>query len=177
MRGKWCAQFDRGIALAATPVVKERSAAVNGSGVADQATTDYLLTANPARLAADTRGFALTFAPTNFAGAAIRRGVRTVAKARSGLGALEVLADERVTVPFNGLPRKVYARGHAPAVRWYADLTLPCGHAHTELLPSSKDGARTGFSRPERLRMRPPGTPVHTKTYGWQRRRVVPLPA
>ena len=80
MRGKWCAQFHRGVVLAATPVVKERSAAVNGSGVADQATTDYLLTATPARLAADTLGVALTFAPTNFAGATIGRGVRTVAK-------------------------------------------------------------------------------------------------
>ena len=46
----------------------------------DQATTDYLLTATPAQLAADTLGVALTFAPTNFAGATIGRGVRTVAK-------------------------------------------------------------------------------------------------
>jgi hypothetical protein len=46
----------------------------------DQATTDYLLTATPAQLAADTLGVAPTFAPANFAGATIGRGVRTVAK-------------------------------------------------------------------------------------------------
>ncbi len=45
-----------------------------------QATRDYLLTATPAQIAADTLGVALTFAPANFAGAAIGRGVRTVAK-------------------------------------------------------------------------------------------------
>ena len=87
---------------------------------------------------------------------------------RAGTQRARVLADEKVTVLFHGLPRKVDARGHAPAVRWYVDLTLPCGHAHTELLTSSKDDARTGFNRREHLRMHPPGTPVHTKTYGWR---------
>ena len=77
-------------------------------------------------------------------------------------GVLEVLADEKVTVLSPGLPRKLYARGHAPAVRWYVDLTLPCGHAHIELQASSKDDARTGFNRPEHLRMHPPGALVYT---------------
>ncbi|MCM0638918.1 restriction endonuclease fold toxin-2 domain-containing protein [Cellulomonas wangsupingiae] len=44
----------------------------------EQATRDYFATATPAQLAADTVGAALTFAPTNFAGAAVGRGVRTV---------------------------------------------------------------------------------------------------
>lgn len=92
----------------------------------------------------------------------------TLYKENGALGVLEVLADDKVTVLFHGLPRKVYARGNAPAVRWYVDLTLPCGHAHTELLTSSKDDARTGFNRPEHLRMHPPGTPVYDKTYGWR---------
>lgn len=81
---------------------------------------------------------------------------------------LEVLADEKVTVLSPRLPRKLYARGHAPAVRWYVDLTLPCGHAHIELQASSKDDARTGFNRPEHLRMLPRGTPSDTKTYEWR---------
>lgn len=42
----------------------------------EHATRDYLLTATPAQLAADTVGVALTFAPGNFAGAAVGRGVR-----------------------------------------------------------------------------------------------------
>ncbi len=85
---------------------------------------------------------------------------------RAGTQRARALADEKVTVLFHGLPRKVYARGHAPAVRWYVDLTLPRGHAHTELLTSSEGDNRTGFNRPERLRMHPPGTPVYTKTHG-----------
>lgn len=44
-----------------------------------QAARDYLTTATPAQLAADTLGFALTFAPGNFAGAATGRILRTTA--------------------------------------------------------------------------------------------------
>lgn len=44
-----------------------------------QATRDYLATATPAQLAADTLGVALTFAPGNFAGAATGRILRTTA--------------------------------------------------------------------------------------------------
>ncbi len=45
-----------------------------------RATRDYVLTATPAQVAADTLGVALTFAPANFAGATIGRSVRTTAK-------------------------------------------------------------------------------------------------
>ncbi|WP_102509503.1 hypothetical protein [Sanguibacter massiliensis] len=44
-----------------------------------QATRDYVTTATPGTILADTLGFALTFAPTNFVGAGLGRGLRDAA--------------------------------------------------------------------------------------------------
>jgi hypothetical protein len=56
-----------------------------GDGIAtfvrdpNQATQDYITTATPGQVTADTLGFALTFAPGNFIGARIGQGIRATA--------------------------------------------------------------------------------------------------
>ncbi|MBB2924090.1 hypothetical protein [Cellulomonas cellasea] len=89
-------------------------------------------------------------------------------KENGALGIVEIVADEHATRIFHPLPRKVVARPNREDWRWYADLTLPCGHIYRVRLTSGKDDETTGFNRAEHLRMHPPGSPVYEQTYGWR---------
>ncbi|WP_143320129.1 restriction endonuclease fold toxin-2 domain-containing protein [Cellulomonas iranensis] len=99
-----------------------------------RATRDYVLTATPAQVAADTLGVALTLAPANFAGAAIGRGVRTVAK--------EVAADPGAWLASR---RALFADGSDVGVidmEWLlARKPVPLGDGSVQLPLSAADEA------------------------------------